>query len=210
MRGRGLLVVLAMLGVGVAACTLWVDGQWNGYSGTCQLPNAGDNVCGACVTQKCQSFVDTTCGQGVTDQLDLCLSNPSDPSDMPGEWSCDTFFADASVYDPTQTQDESNLRHCVHDNCPTACSTCTDFDGGPGACGECLTTSCAPILNGIGGCCDDTDIVAGMVSCGSSVNHSCSDFLTYDTTLPDSGDDFNHCMRVFSQCVQTHCATPCQ
>ena len=205
---RAAVLWVSGLAMGVAACTLWVDNQWKGYSGTCQLPSANANVCGQCATQHCQAFVDRTCGNLVTDQLEQCLS---DPSYSASYWTCGPFFDDASVYDPTQTADESNLRHCVHDSCTGPCSTCTDFDAGAGACGDCLRASCASTLNGNGGCCGDDQIASAMVACGSSVNHDCSEFLTYDAAPPpDGGYDYNACFRVFAGCLQSHCSSQCR
>lgn len=211
MRLRGVLLMVTLLAGCAAACTLWIDDHFKGYSGTCQVPNAGANVCGQCGTQHCQPLIDRTCGQLVTDQLDQCFADPSYTTRS--NWYCSNFFDDAAVYDPSQTPDESNLRHCVHDNCPGECTTCTDFDAGAPPCGDCLRANCASIMNGIDGCCGDDQIGQAMLACGSVVNHSCSAFLEYDAgdaSPPDAASAYGYCMYTFSQCVQKSCAQECK
>jgi hypothetical protein len=213
MRLRGVLLMVGLVAGSAAACTLWVDNQFKGYSGTCQLPNANDNVCGQCGTQECGPLIDKTCTVGgVTDQLNRCFTNPSYGGS--NTWGCSEILDDAAVNNPMQSADESALRHCVNDHCFDKCTTCTDFDAGVGPCGDCLRSYCASVLNGTTGCCDIDPINAGMAACGSSVNHSCAAFLEYEAgegdAAPPMWDTENWCMNQFSLCVQNSCGPQCQ
>jgi hypothetical protein len=213
MRVRGVLLMVGLVAGSAAACTLWVDNQFKGYTSSCQLPNANDNVCGQCGTAHCQGLINTTCGQGsVTDDLNSCFADPSYPQDQTN-WFCQNYFDDAALNDPSLEPDAAALRHCIHDHCGTECSTCTDFEAGTGECGDCLRDACAPIMNGIGGCCTDPDIATGMAACGSSVNHSCSAFLDYeggfDEAGPPEAGQPGFCIYAFSTCVQANCGPAC-
>jgi hypothetical protein len=213
MRLRGVLLMLGLVAGSAAACTLWVDNQFKGYSSNCQLPNANDNSCGQCGTQHCQGLINKTCGQGsVTDDLNGCFADPSYKSDQTN-WFCQNYFDDAALNDPNLQPDPAALRHCIHDNCPKDCTQCTDFDSGGGQCGGCLQAHCKGLMDGLGGCCSDPEVASGMEYCASAGNRHCAVFFYYEGGSWEGGSppptDPEYCMFNFSQCVQQNCEDAC-
>jgi hypothetical protein len=223
-KALGVIIAGAAAAIGVtvvAACTLIVDSEFKGYSGTCQIPHAGDNVCGQCATQNCQDQINASCadkGNSLADSLASCFSDPS-----PGTYNsgCFTFLDDASVTAHGQAQSQFDLRGCMSGKCYAACTKCTEVQYGPTACGACIQMYCGAMLDGVNGCCGSDGVQSGIKECIDPVNGSCTSFeATVRDIRTDSGfggcEDAGYCQQCnFAQCVYDNCvngmfAHPCQ
>jgi hypothetical protein len=196
----------------IAACTLIVDGQFKGYSDTCQIPHIADNLCGQCVAKNCQSEINANCadqGHTIVDSLSSCMQDPSPGSGFEGN-NCDQFLRDASVFAQNSGQSDSqfNLRTCVYGACQAQCRTCVDIDAGTSACGSCIMSNCSAMLSGENGCCNNTNVSSGIAECTDPHVPKCTTLagLANDGGSCSGSEGCNPC--AFAQCVYDHCISP--
>jgi hypothetical protein len=208
--GLGLFAIAA---VSVVACTFIVDGEFKDFSGTCQISGIGDNVCGRCIAQNCQSNINGLCtNDSVTSSVTTCVQNPA-----PGRnWNCASLMS-PSTLDASVSADINDLNHCTA-GCLDKCLTCTTIDAGTGACGTCIMRNCGPLLNGLDGCCDNTTVSEGIAKAVGTTNPSCSPFRVIYNEAADSGVDgatpvFTSCKssgaQEFAKCVVEGCPSQC-
>ena len=204
----GTFALLAVVTISIAACTLIVDNQEKGLSGTCTPQHAGDNVCGQCAVAHCQGEINAVCAANIgspgeeLSNLESCIADPSPGSN----WSCAPVIGDAALTSTTITQTQNQMRHCLANNCTAACTTCTSIDAGTGQCGSCITSNCNHLLNGNDGCCEVSEVATGIANCTAPVNANCQ-AIRDAGAIPEAsmGCTFEQ----FAQCVVSNCSSQC-
>jgi hypothetical protein len=191
----------------VTACSFLVDGEWKDLSDTCQLPHAGDNACGTCITTSCQAQINANCldnGNSLATSLSGCMQNPGFALDTT---SCSDFLDDASVNQTGQSPSQFALRSCVAAKCEEKCTDCYDIDAGSETCGLCIMQSCGAMLNGRSGCCGNSEVRSGIAECTDPVTPQCPTFFRdgkdagYTDADPFCEGDQNFAVCVFQSCI---------
>ncbi len=239
MRGRvaiafGLLS-LAGLVRAVSGCTAYVLGNLPEMDGSAPT-TVGDcfkltaNQCGQCIENSCENptgsppvSLKAVCN---LDPYALIIGNAQQCSADPrkANYSCQEMYIDGGTYASSiadKNAAESNLQHCITDNCKTSCSECdipvptcqseTIHLPEAGTCGTCLDQAMNPpnspcqswVLKG--GCYEDSSgaIARCAVPSGTCSTKDCSGLSNPSTSLvPETLGLY--------QCLWGQCQASCQ